>query len=349
MDVLIFLIFFLLGVGFSFFPSFSKKLSSFFDTVIHEAGHGLASLPFGAPLPSITVRKNTSGETLSSMGYLHQLLPFGLGKVTEKIARFLSLMAGYPASIILASVLMVLALTESQSFDAWIIAFLAQVALGTILWTLVRITDSPWTFLLILIIVSGFYYLLLPWDWKIYLGILLGAVVLVFIAKSWLSSIAVILTITSALSFILGITLGKDHPLAILLDDYELTIESYWIARGIFALLFIFVLFCCRSWLSAGLSILILGACLGALFIPTVNYSYVLAVIAGILYTSGVKSFTELHRLTFGRSRDPRSLPDTDMVFAAQELGGEPAVWYWVTVTVAILSVAGIFLWGYFY
>lgn len=351
MDVLFFLIFFLLGIGLTLFPAVSRKLSAFFDTVIHEAGHGLASLPFGAPLPSITVRKNTSGETLSSMGYLHQLLPMGLGKLTEKIARFLSLMAGYPASIVLASVLMVLALTESQTFDAWVIAFVAQVALGTILWTFVRITDSPWTFALILILVSGFYYLFVPWDWRLYVGILVAAVILVFIAKMWLSSIAILLTLTSAISFVAGVTMGKDHPLTVLLNDYELTLESNLIAEGIFAVLLVFVLFCCRSWLSAGLSLLILGSTLGLLIIPGINYSYVLAAVAAILYTAGIKSFIELHKLTFGRTSGNRSqnLPDTDMVFASQELGGNPAFWYWITVGVAILSAGGVFVWGYFY
>lgn len=349
MDVLFFLIFFLLGIGLTLFPALSRKLSAFFDTVVHEAGHGLASLPFGAPLPAITVRKNTSGETLSSMGYLHQLLPLGLGKLTEKIARFLSLMSGYPASIVLASVLMVLALTESQTFDAWVIAFVAQVALGTILWTLVRITDSPWTFALILILVSGFYYLFIPWDWKLYVGILVAAVILVFVAKMWLSSIAILLTLTSAVSFIAGVTMGKDHPVSVLLNDYELTLDSNLIAEGIFAVLLVFVLFCCRSWLSAGLSVLILGATLGLLIIPGINYSYVLATIAAVLYTAGIKSFIELHKLTFRRGSRSQDLPDTDMVFASQELGGNPAAWYWITVSVAVLSASGVFVWGYFY
>lgn len=350
MDLLFFLLAFLLGIALALWPSVSRKLSTFLDTVVHEAGHGLASLPFGAPLPSITVRKNTSGETLSSMGYLHQILPFGLGNLTEKIARFFSLMAGYPASIILASLLLVLASTPSQSFELWQIVFLCQVVLATVLWTAVKITSSFWAFLASAAVASAAYAYFFPWDWRINLAILGAVVVLGFLAKALLSTGALLLTLTAVVNLGVGIFAGASHPLTTLVDGESFSFDSLWIARLIFGLLLVFVVLCSRSWLSLALSVLMLGGILGLLFLPILTYSYVLTAVAAVLYTAGAKSFLELHAISF--KQRPRHWQqegqDTDMVFAAQELGGDPRYWYWITVAVALIASAGIFLWGYF-
>lgn len=352
MDILLALGSFTLGAVLCFWPSFFRKLSAFFDTLIHEAGHGAASLPFGAPLPSITVRKNTSGETQSTMGYLHQLLPFGLGKLTEKFARTTSLMAGYSASIILASVLLSIAILDRVTFEPWHILFIAQVALATLLWTLVKITDSPWTFLLIAGIVTVIYIRLLPFDWRFYGLILLAIIILFFIAKSWLGAIAVLLTLSAPLTVVSAIAFSDFNPESFLgLNEINLTVSGLWLSRIIFALLLVFLAFCCRSWLSLLLTVVILGSVLALLFAPWITYSYVLFAVAGLLTVAGVRSLLELHRLTFSSTKGThwqKERSSTDMVFASQEIGGDPRFWYWVQVAVAVLGALGILVRTYF-
>lgn len=345
--MLTYLLSFLIGALLAVWPIFFKNISSFLDTLIHEAGHGLASLPFGAPLPAITVRKNSSGETQSTMGYLHQLLPFGLGTLTEKIARTLSLMAGYSASIIFAALLLVIASTPTVTFEPWQLLFLVQIALATVLWTLVRITDSPWTFGFVAIAATGLYLALFPWDWRIYGAAVLGAVILFFLARAWLSSIAVILTLTSPLVPIFGLMLSDDFFRDVF-GSLALTIDSLWLSRIIFGVLLVFLLFCCRSLLSLGLTALIIGASLGLLFIPGLPHGYVLFGLAGMLSVAGAKSLMELHRITFRQSSGhwQRERTATDMVFAADEIGGDPRYWYWVQVAVAALGALGILIAG---
>lgn len=347
---LIFALCFIAGCALTLWLLFFRKISAFLDTLIHEAGHGLASLPFGASLPSITVRKNSSGETQSSMGYLHQMLPFGLGTLTEKIARTLSLMAGYSASIIFAAVLLAMATAPRIEFEAWQLLFLAQIALATVLWTLVRITDSPWTFLVVALITTGFYFFLFSWDWWVYGAIILGAVLLFFLARAWLSAIAVILTLTAPLVPIFGLILGDGHPLAWIFEPMDLSIDSLWLSRITFGVLLLFLGFCCRSWLSLGLTLLILGGVLGLLFIPGLPHGYVLFGVAGMLLVAGIRSLIELHRLTFRKSSAhwQRDLPDTDMVFAAREIGGDPRYWYWAQVSIAAIAALAILIWSYF-
>lgn len=350
MDILIGLGSFILGAVLCFWPKFFRKLSSFFDTLIHEAGHGLASLPFGAPLPSITVRKNSSGETQSSMGYLHQLLPFGIGTLTEKFARTLSLMAGYSASIIFAALILVIASVPTVTFEPWQLIFLIQVALATVLWTLVRITDSPWTFAFVAIAATALYLALFPWDWRIYGAAVVGIVLLFFLARGWLSSIAVILTLTSPLLPILGLILS-DELFEGVFGSLAFTIDSLWLSRIIFGVLLVFLLFCCRSLLSLGLTALIIGASLGLLFIPGLPHGYVLFGIAGMLSVAGVRSLMELHRITFtptaGHWQKERTA--TDMVFAADELGGDPRYWYWAQVSLTAIGALSILIVGYFF
>ena len=340
----------LLGVALSLWPTASRKLATFFDTLVHEAGHGLASLPFGAPLPSITVRSNTSGETQSSMGYLHQLLPFGIGRLTEKIARTLSLMAGYSASILFAAVLLVIAGRSEVTFEPWQLLFLAQVILATVLWTLVRITDSPWTFVVVALIATGIYLLLLPWDWRIYVGSLVGLVVLFFLARTWLASLAVLLTMSAPLVPLLGLIFGENDPLEAIFEPIDLTVDTLWLSRIIFGALLVFLAFCCRSALSLGLTVLILGGVLGLLFVPGLPSAYVLLGVTGMLAVAGGRSLLQLHALTFqergGHWQQER--PDTDMVFASEEIGGDPRGWYWTQVAVAGLGAGAILLWGYF-
>jgi len=340
----------LLGATLSSWPVAARKLATFFDTLIHEAGHGLASLPFGAPLPAITVRSNTSGETQSAMGYLHQFLPFGLGTVTEKIARTLSLMAGYSASILFAALLIVLAGRSEVSFEPWMLLFLAQIALATLLWTLVRITDSPWTFVVVALGATGAYLALFPWNWLVYGGGALAIVLLFFLARSWLASLAVLLTVSAPLVPIFGLVLGEDDPLKSIFEPIDLTIDILWLSRIIFGALLLFLLFCCRSFLSVGLTLLILGAVVGLLFIPGITPSYVLLGVAGMLLVAGVRSLVQLHGLTFRESGShwQQELPSTDMVFASQEIGGDPRGWYWAQVAVASLGAGAILLWGYF-
>lgn len=338
---------FSIGCALALWPAFFRKASTFLDTLIHEAGHGLASLPFGAPLPAITVRKNSSGETQSTMGYLHQLLPFGLGTLTEKIARTLSLMAGYAASIIFAALLLHIATVPTVTFEPWQLLFLVQIALATVLWTLVRITDSPWTFGFVAIAATGLYLALFPWDWRIYGAAVVGAVLLFFLARGWLSSIAVILTLTSPLVPIIGLILSDDFSKGIF-GSLEFTIDTLWLSRIIFGTLLVFLLFCCRSLLSLGLTALIIGSALGLLFIPGLPHGYVLFGIAGMLSVAGVKSLLELHRITFRQSSGhwQRERTATDMVFAADELGGDPRYWYWAQVAVAGIGAGGILLAG---
>lgn len=338
------------GAALAAVPSVARKLSTFFDTLVHEAGHGLASLPFGAPLPSITVRSNSSGETLSAMGYLHQFLPFGLGALTEKIARIISLMAGYSASMIFAAVLLVIAGRSEVRFEPWELLFLAQVALATVLWTLVRITDSPWTFVVVALAATGIYLALFPWNWWVYGGAILGIVLLFFLARSWLGSLAVLLTVSSPLVPIFGLILGKDDPLKAIFDTADLTIDTLWLSRIIFGTLLVFLLFCCRSLLSLGLTALILGGVFGLLFIPGLQPGYVLLGVAGVLSVAGGRSLIQLHRLTFSDSAGhwQQEQIGTDMVFASEEIGGDPRYWYWVQVAVAILGSSAIILWGYF-
>lgn len=348
MDTLLVLGFFLLGAMLCFWPPFFKKLSAFFDTLIHEAGHGLASLPFGAPLPSITVRKNTSGETQSTMGYLHQLLPFGIGRLTEKIARTLSLMSGYSASIIFSALLISIATIEEVTFQPWHLFFIAQVTFGTLLWTLVKITDSPWTFLFVAALTTIVYAKLFPWDWKLYGLVLLGIVILFFVAKSWLSAIAVLLTLTAPLTLIAAAFFSDFRPEKYLgLENIELTIDSLLLAQIIFCLLSVFLLVCCRSWLSLLLTLIILGSITGALFIPGVSYSYVLLTVAGTLTVAGVRSLIELHGLTFSRTTGSHwqvARSSTDMVFASEEIGGNPKFWYWLQVGLTAVAAIGILI-----
>lgn len=350
MDILIGLGAFLLGALLALWPRVARKLSTFFDTLIHEAGHGLASLPFGAPLPAITVRKNSSGETQSSMGYLHQLLPFGIGKLTEKIARTLSLMAGYASSMIFAAVLLVIAGRLEVSFEPWQLIFLAQVALATVLWTLVRITDNPWTFVLVALVATGIYIAYLPWNWWVYAAVVATIILLFFLARSWLATLAVILTMSAPLVPIIGLMLADGHPFEGLFSSIDLSIDTLWLSRIIFAVLLLFLVFCCRSLLSLGLTLLILGAVLGLLFIPGLPHGYVLLGAAGMLLVAGVRSLLELHRLTFTASAGhwQQEQIGTDMVFAAEELGGDPRYWYWAQVAIAALGTLGILIWGYF-
>lgn len=346
MDIILASCFFLLGAALCFWPVFFKKLSAFFDTLIHEAGHGLASLPFGAPLPSITVRKNTSGETQSSMGYLHQLLPFGIGRLTEKIARTMSLMSGYSASIIFSAVLVVIATTEVVTFQPWHLLFIAQVLFGTLLWTLVKITDSPWTFLLVAAVTTVVYVKLLPWDWKLYSFALLGIIILFFIAKSWLSAIAVLLTLTAPLTLLAVAFFNDFNPEKYLgIKNVELTVDSLLLAQIVFCLLSVFLLVCCRSWLSLLLTLIILGSITGALFIPGVSYSYVLLAVAGMLTVAGTRSLIELHGLTFSRTTGSHwqvARSSTDMVFASEEIGGNPKFWYWLQVGLTVVGAVVI-------
>lgn len=341
---------FLLGVALSLWPKVARKLATFFDTLIHEAGHGLASLPFGAPLPSITVRSNTSGETQSSMGYLHQFLPFGLGVFTEKIARTLSLMAGYSASILFAALLVVLAGRSEISFEPWMLLFIVQIALATLLWTLVRITDSPWTFVVVALAATGVYLAFFPWNLWIYGGGVLAIVLLFFLARSWLASLAVLLTVSAPLVPILGLILGEDDPLKAIFEPIDLTIDMLWLSRIIFGVLLAFLLFCCRSWLSVGLTLLILGTVVGLLFVPGLPSSYVLLGVAGTLAVAGSRSLIQLHSLTFKSSGShwQQGQLSTDMVFAAEEIGGDPRGWYWAQVAIASLGAVAILLWGYF-
>lgn len=349
MAILIGVAIFGLGTLISNFPRVARKLSSFFDTLIHEAGHGLASLPFGAPLPSITVRSNSSGETQSAMGYLHQFLPLGLGTLTEKLARILSLMAGYSASLLLSAFLLVLASLSQLTLSPWFLLFVAQIALATVLWTLVRITDSPWTFLLVAGAATGIYLLLLPWNWWVYGGIILGAVALFFFARNALATLAVILTVSSPLAPILGLVLREKNPLTELIESLTLTVDIRLFEQILFGALLLFLAFCCRSWLSLGLTALILGGVTGLLFVPGIPSVYVVLLVAGILLGAGVRSLRELHRLTFKAKRAhwQTETTATDMVFAAQEIGGDPRYWYWVQLTVALGGALAILLFGY--
>ena len=350
MEILIGIGAFLLGAALCLWPVVSRKLATFFDTLIHEAGHGLASLPFGAPLPSITVRSNSSGETQSSMGYLHQFLPLGLGALTEKIARTLSFMAGYSASMIFAALLVVIAGRSEVSFEPWQILFLIQVVLATVLWTLVKVTDSPWTFVVVALAATGLYLLLFPWNWWIYGGGVLALVLLFFLARTWLASLAVLLTMSAPLAPIIGLALGENDPLELILEPGALTLDTLWLSRIIFGALLVFLLFCCRSLLSLGLTLLILGGVLGLLFIPGLPPAYVLLAVAGTLSVAGVRSLRQLHGLTFREtgSHWQQELPATDMVFASEEIGGDPRGWYWAQVAVASLGAGAILLWGYF-
>lgn len=351
MDILIGLGSFLLGAVLCLWPSFFRKISTFFDTLVHEAGHGLASLPFGAPLPSITVRKNSSGETLSSMGYLHQLLPFGIGRLTEKIARTLTLMAGYSASIIFAAVLLAIASLPEVTFEPWQLIFLGQIALATVLWTLVRITDNPWTFLLVAVFVTGIYLAIFPWNWWVYGAVVAGAILLFFLAKSWLSSIAVILTMSAPLVPLIGLMLADGHLFDWIFESIDLTVNTLLLSRIIFGALLVFLVFCCRSWLSIGLTLLILGGVLGLLFVPGLPHGYVLFAIAGMLLVAGVRSFLELYRLTFHSNAGhwQRDQPATDMVFASEEIGGDPRYWYWIQVSLTAIAALAILIGVYFF
>lgn len=338
-----------LGILLSSWPPVARKLSSFFDTLIHEAGHGLASLPFGAPLPSITVRSNSSGETQSTMGYLHQFLPLGLGVLTEKLARILSLMAGYSASLIFAAFLLVLMPLSHLTLSPWFLFFVAQIALATVLWTLVRITDSPWTFLLVAGAATGIYLLLFPWNWWIYGGIILGAVTLFFFARNFLATLAVILTVSSPLAPVLSLMLREKNPFTELIDSLAITVNAQLFEQIIFGSLLVFLAFCCRSWLSLGLTVLILGGVTGLLFIPGLPSAYVVLLVAGILTGAGVRSLRELYRLTFKAKSThwQTETTATDMVFAADEIGGDPRYWYWIQLTVAVGGALTILLFGY--
>lgn len=344
MEIIIGILALVLGAGLAIWPKPVRKFASFYDTLIHEAGHGLASLPFGAPLPSITVAENSSGETLSTMGYLHQLLPLGLGKLTEKLARLISLLSGYAASFLLSAILIVLAVVPEISFQPWQIAFLLQIALATVLWTLVRITDSPWSFVFVALISSIAYLILLPWDWWVLLLILAGLILVFFLARNLLASLAVILTLSSPLAPILGFILGENDPLYLLFAPADLTIGSELLSQILFAGLLVFVLFCCRNWLSAGLTVLLLGGSLGALLIPGAAHSYILLFLAGILSVAGTRSLRELYQITFSNRPTHWQQPNqgTDMVFAAEEIGGDPRYWYWAQVAVGLVGFVSV-------
>lgn len=173
---------------------------------------------------------------------------------------------------------------------------------------------------------------------------MLAAVILFFVARAWLSSLAVLLTMTAPLVPLLGVVIGADSELSSLFECVELSVDSLMLSQLIFSALLIFLAFCCRSWLSLGLTLLLVGGVLGLLFIPGVSYSYVLLGVAGALATAGVRSLKELHRLTFGSgdAHWQQELPDTDMVFASRELGGDPRYWYWLQTAVAISVPAAV-------
>lgn len=339
-----------LGATFALWPVPLRKISTFFDTLIHEAGHGLSSLPFGAPLPSITVRKNTSGETQSAMGYLHQFLPLGLGVLTEKIARFLSLMAGYSASLILAAFLLVLIPLREIHLEPWVLLLIAQIALATLLWTLVRVTESPLTFLAVAAGFTFIYLLLFSWNWLIYGGVILGAVVLFFLARSLLATLAVALTVTAPLVPIAELTVLQGTALGKLIEPLGLTVDIALFSRVLFGALLLFLALCCRSWLSFGLTALILGSVFGLLFVPGLPVAFVFAFVAGMLTVAGVRSLMELHRITFSATAShwQSERVATDMVFAAEEIGGDPRYWYWAQCFVAGVGFLGIVVFGYF-
>jgi len=259
-------------------------------------------------------------------------------------------MAGYSASLLFGATLLVLAPLSEITLSPWLILFVAQVALATGLWTLVRITDSPWTFAVVALGLTTAYSLLLPWNWWVYGGIILGAVVFFFLARNLLATLAVVLTVSSPLAPILGVALRGKSPLTELVDSLAVTVSADWFARIIFGVLLIFLGFCCRSILSLGLTVLILGGITGLLFIPGLPSGYVLAGASGMLIFSGIRSLRELHGLTFQASGShwQREAPATDMVFAAEELGGDPRYWYWVQTFIAVVGALAIVVFGYF-
>lgn len=338
MDIIAIILIISLAVVFAHAP-FTRRLASFLDTLIHEAGHAVASLPFGAPLPSITVRRNTSGETISESGRIHSLLPFGLGAITEKIARLLSLLFGYSAPLIFASLLVLLSFKETIVLNSWFILACLTLALATVLWTAASALESPLSFIGVLTVASLLFVYFIGFSWPAIVSSFFIVIVLLLISRSLIALLAILTTSMSLIALILSFFLSKNTWLDSLINSMGDIDSSLTIAKVMLTLLFVFIIFCCRSWLALGLSILLLLPLALSTYQAFFPFAYVLLFYATIIAISGLRSFIELYKITKNQSTP---LIMTDCVIASEELGGTPLVWYGVFLLTGIIVSIGV-------
>lgn len=377
MTLSILLIAFVVGIATAFVP-LAKTLTQYFDTIVHEVGHGLATLPFGASLPAITLNKDFSGETRSSLGQIHSILPRGIGIITGKIARFFSLIAGYSAPIILASFLMVLAYLSGNSkyleVNEWVILSLALICLSTLLWTIVAATDSPVLFFLASagIVAAGWFF----FDMGVYSFLLLLVVgIIFFFGKYLFSFIALITTIISIISTVLMITgvrwvfgdFSTDVEKGIELIFVNHSVDPGLIALLVFSVIGIVAFLSAKTFLSLGLITMIMGSVIGTTIVsmllnnsfalsgytlgnnPLLATPFLLAFLSGCLFASGAKSFYELKKITFPKETPTSKIyghdtVETDVVFAADELGGTKEFWFIFLSVITVLASIWIIL-----
>jgi len=160
----------------------------------------------------------------------------------------------------------------------------------------------------------------------------------------------VILTVTAPLVPIAELTVLQGTALGDLIEPLALTVDIELFSRVLFGALLLFLALCCRSWLSLSLTALILGSVVGLLFIPGLPVAFVLSFVAGMLAVAGLRSLRELHRITFSSTASHWQSEQvaTDMVFAAEEIGGDPRYWYWAQCIVAGVAFLAIVVFGYF-
>lgn len=366
---------FAIGVILAFVP-LTKSMIQYFDTIVHEVGHGLATLPFGANLPKIKLNKDFSGETRSSLGQIHNVFPAGIGIITAKVARFFSLIAGYSAPLILGSFLLVLSyLSISSRFfevNEWVILSLGLIALSTLLWTIVAAVDSPIIFFLASAAVVALGWIM--FDMGLYsLWLVLAMAVAFLLGKFVLSFVALAVTIISGISTIFMFTgaswmFGSSSPeLEEFLSKIFLnqSFDPSLIALIVFSAIGLVAFLSSRNFFSLFVVIAIMTSIIGSTVFsmilnnnfahqglmlegsPLIATPFLLSFIAGTLFASGIKSFAELGKLTFSKGSQWRTdIPNilgvqsetgTDVVFATDELGGTKEFWFVVLAVITVI------------
>lgn len=329
-----------LGIGVALALSF-RQLSGYFDTAIHEIGHGIAGIPFGVPVPGITIQPNTEGETRSSNGIMSQFFPKPLARMLELFARFLTLISGYSASILLGGTLIMLAFTREHYISPWFLAMVSLMLVGTLLWTLVRLMDNSALFFVLLALVAGIsLYLGFGW-WTV---LIMGVLLLALVVSKELVGILAILSSSIGFSLIIPMVFQIEFPENELWSGIPTTYDSLTIARTLLIILAVFAILSCRSLFSLLVMVVSFAIVMGLVYQEWWSPYYSILGLSGLLVTSGFLSFVELYRITFKDRRRPAIV--TDMVLAVQDLGGSARGWFVFTITCTIVMSGVILWWG---
>jgi hypothetical protein len=123
------------------------RFAQYMDTVVHEVGHALVTMPLGSKL-KIVINPNASGETTGSFGVLS-------GTLSNPPVRVLHALAGQAASVVFGVVLIASAVTEKFEFSGWWAWTLIIFTVASVLFTIATVLHSfpslmlPPTFLLL--------------------------------------------------------------------------------------------------------------------------------------------------------------------------------------------------------